>query len=249
VLELEHEAGATALLAERTLLEFTYPEVGKTVAERWNLLGRYVAAIAHHHDPGAAGDEARFCALIGLADQAAHALSAAGTLAPAREPEQAARLADLGLGPADWGDCLQHLHEAEAGIEGFARAIRSRYLRSASGPRRLGIGPNVAWAGGAQNPDAGTRSPAPSAPALSEPLSAIQRSSNDCSLGTVSCSRRRPRIGVRNPGVRQAHDASMDCQSCLGWLASSQAPDSPRVSCSRVASPVRHRCSWHLAPI
>jgi HD-like signal output (HDOD) protein len=32
--------------------------------------------------------------------------------------------ADLGLGRADWAGCLQRLHEAGAGIEGFARAIR-----------------------------------------------------------------------------------------------------------------------------
>jgi hypothetical protein len=49
---------------------------------------------------------------------------AAGTPAPARESEHAAHLADPGLGPADWCDCLQHLREAEAGIEGSARAIR-----------------------------------------------------------------------------------------------------------------------------
>jgi HD-like signal output (HDOD) protein len=104
--------------------------VGETVAERWNLPARYVAAIAHHHDPDAAGGEARFCALIGLADQAAHAAhaahasSAAGPLAPAREQEKAARMADLRLGPADWDDCLRRLHEAEAEIEGFTRTLR-----------------------------------------------------------------------------------------------------------------------------
>lgn len=126
VLDLERETGATGVQAERTLLEFTHPEVGETVAERWSLPPRYVAAIAHHHDPDAAGEEARFCALIGLADQAAHALSAAvaaGELAPAREREKAARLADLGLGPEDWDDCLRRLHEASAEIEGFTRAI------------------------------------------------------------------------------------------------------------------------------
>jgi HD-like signal output (HDOD) protein len=124
VLEFEQETGTTALLAERALLEFTHPAVDEAVAERWSLPGCDDAAIAHHHDPGAAGDEARFWAMIGLADQAAHALSAAGTPAPAREPQKAARLADLGLGPADRGDCLQHLHEAGPEIEGLARALR-----------------------------------------------------------------------------------------------------------------------------
>lgn len=124
MLDLERETGATGLQAERTLLDFTHPEVGETVAERWNLPPRYVAAIAHHHDPAAAGDEARVCALIGLADQAAHAASAAGAQAPARAQEAAARLAELRLGPEDWEGCLRRLHEAEAEIEGFTQAIR-----------------------------------------------------------------------------------------------------------------------------
>jgi hypothetical protein len=63
----------SSLEAERTLFEFTHPEVGEMVAERWDLPARYVAGIAHHHDPVAAGDERPFCAVIGLSDQAAHA--------------------------------------------------------------------------------------------------------------------------------------------------------------------------------
>jgi HD-like signal output (HDOD) protein len=62
----------SSLEAERTLFEFTHPEVGQMVAERWDLPARYVAAIAHHHNPADAGDERVFCTLIGLADQAAY---------------------------------------------------------------------------------------------------------------------------------------------------------------------------------
>jgi putative nucleotidyltransferase with HDIG domain len=122
VLDLERAAGASSLEAERALLEFTHPEVGGTVAERWNLPARYVAAIAHHHDPGAAGDEARFCALIGLADQAAHAAGA--TLPAASDAERMDCLARLGLGAADWDQCLHHLQDSGAEIESFVSAIR-----------------------------------------------------------------------------------------------------------------------------
>jgi putative nucleotidyltransferase with HDIG domain len=124
VLDLERETGASSLEAERTLLEFTHPEVGETVAERWNLPARYVAAIAHHHDPDSASDESRFCALIGLADQAAHAISLAGELPPTREAERIARLEDLRLGSADWDDCLRRLQDAETEIDTFVSAIR-----------------------------------------------------------------------------------------------------------------------------
>lgn len=124
VLDLEREAGTSSLEAERALLEFTHPEVGETVAERWNLPARYVAAIAHHHEPAAAGEESRFCALIGLANQAAHAASPSGRLVPAQEAERIAHLALLQLGAEDWDQCLDHLARSGPEIEAFVGAIR-----------------------------------------------------------------------------------------------------------------------------
>ena len=123
VLDLEREAGVSALEAERTLLEFTHPEVGEAVAQRWNLPPRYVAAIAHHHDPAAGGDESKFCALIGLANLAAHAAETPGSIGPAREAERIADLDLLGLGPADWDECLDNLAASKAEIEAFVAAI------------------------------------------------------------------------------------------------------------------------------
>jgi putative nucleotidyltransferase with HDIG domain len=123
VRDLERDTGTSALEAERTLLEFTHPEVGEAVAERWNLPARYVAAIAHHHEPAAAGEESRFCALIGLANQAAHAAAASGRLEPAREAERNAHLALLQLGAADWEECLTHLAQSGSEIEAFVGAI------------------------------------------------------------------------------------------------------------------------------
>ncbi|MCP5228660.1 HDOD domain-containing protein [Accumulibacter sp.] len=125
VLELSHgETPMGSLEAEQTLFEFTHPEVGEMIAERWDLPARYVAAIAHHHHPAAAGDERLFCALIGLADQAAHA-ALDGRIPPLQDDaERDALLETLALTPQHWDDCLQHLHEAQPNIEGFVGAIR-----------------------------------------------------------------------------------------------------------------------------
>jgi HD-like signal output (HDOD) protein len=113
----------TSLEAEQTLFEFTHPEVGEMVAERWDLPPRYTAAIAHHHDPDAAGGERVFCALIGLADQAAYAACSGDAAAAAPDAQRTVLLDALDLGPQHWDDCLLHLHEAQATIEGFVGAI------------------------------------------------------------------------------------------------------------------------------
>jgi putative nucleotidyltransferase with HDIG domain len=124
VIDLERVAGASSLEAERALLEFTHPEVGEMVAQRWNLPPRYVAAIAHHHAPAAAGEEAAFAALIGLANQAAHASAeGASALAPAREAERLAHLESLGLAAPDWEKCLGDLVRANPEIETFVSAL------------------------------------------------------------------------------------------------------------------------------
>jgi putative nucleotidyltransferase with HDIG domain len=124
VLELRRGSAMTSLQAERTLFEFTHPEVGEMVAERWDLPARYVAAIAHHHDPAAAGDERPFCARIGLADQAAYA-ALAGQGSPAQPDAERTDLLDaLSLEPPHWDDCLDHLHAAQGDIDAFIGAIR-----------------------------------------------------------------------------------------------------------------------------
>ena len=124
VVNLERAAGASSLEAERALLEFTHPEVGEMVAQRWKLPPRYVAAIAHHHAPAGAGDEAVFAAIIGLANQAAHAIADGPSgLAPAREAERLAHLELLGLGATDWEKCLGGLFRANPEIETFVSAL------------------------------------------------------------------------------------------------------------------------------
>ena len=123
VLELQRQARVQSLEAERTLFEFTHAEVGQTVAERWALPGKYVAAIAFHHDPAAAEERATFCALIGLADLAAHA-ALADQAAVVDDAQRDALQEILRLGPADWQQCVDHLHEATENIDAFAGAIR-----------------------------------------------------------------------------------------------------------------------------
>jgi putative nucleotidyltransferase with HDIG domain len=125
VIELERGGTLRSLDAERTLFEFTHPEVGETVAERWALPARYVAAIAHHHDPSTAGAESAFCALIGLADHAAHAaLEGDRGLTTERDADGLAVSDTLGLGAAQWDACLLHVQEAQPNIEAFVGVIR-----------------------------------------------------------------------------------------------------------------------------
>jgi HD-like signal output (HDOD) protein len=123
VLELQHGSALSSLEAERTLFEFTHPEVGEMVAERWDLPARYVAGIAHHHDPVAAGDERPFCAVIGLSDQAAHAALCVQGPPGTHDEERTALLETLNLSPKIWDGCLRHLREAQPNIEAFVGAI------------------------------------------------------------------------------------------------------------------------------
>ena len=95
----------------------------KVSAQLVEWLGPWANAIAHHHDPAAAGDERMFCALIGLADQAAYA--SLGSHAPAEhDAERTALLDEVDLGQAQWEDCLLHLHQARATIGAFVGAIQ-----------------------------------------------------------------------------------------------------------------------------
>ena len=108
VLDLQKGSAISSLTAERTMFEFTHPEVGQMVAERWDLPARYVAAIAHHHAP---------------ADAAARAALRGSDMPASDNGERSALLSALELTPAHWEDCLHHLHDAQATFEGFVGAI------------------------------------------------------------------------------------------------------------------------------
>jgi putative nucleotidyltransferase with HDIG domain len=122
-LDLEREAKLTGLEAEHAMFEFTHPEVGQTMAERWNLPGRYVRAIAHHHEPRSADDETIFCALIGLADEAAHAALPSSPAVPVREANRQGLQAVLGLTETDWEECVAQLAQAQFAVDAFVGAL------------------------------------------------------------------------------------------------------------------------------
>jgi putative nucleotidyltransferase with HDIG domain len=122
-LDLEREANLTGLEAERAMFEFTHPEVGQTVAERWNLTGTYVNAIAHHHEPCSAEDDRTFCALIGLADEAAHAAFPGISSGPIREANRKGLQEVLGLSETDWEECVAHLAQAHCAVDAFLGAL------------------------------------------------------------------------------------------------------------------------------
>lgn len=124
VLELERDAAMSSIEAERTLFEFTHPEVGAAMVERWELPVKYVDAIAHHHDIGALSDANIFCGLIGLADHLAHVALADRRESAACAEERGVLIDALHLAATDSDECLQHLHDVQTGIDEFVRAIR-----------------------------------------------------------------------------------------------------------------------------
>lgn len=56
------------IAAEEKVLGYGHPEVGKLLAERWNLPPKLITVILHHHQPSAAGRFAFEAAIVHLAD-------------------------------------------------------------------------------------------------------------------------------------------------------------------------------------
>ncbi len=61
--------------AEKKILGYTHPEVGKLLAERWNLPPKLINVILHHHQPSSAGRFAFEAAIVHLADILCRALN------------------------------------------------------------------------------------------------------------------------------------------------------------------------------
>jgi putative nucleotidyltransferase with HDIG domain len=61
--------------AENKVLGYNHAELGKLLAERWNLPVRLVQVIAHHHQPNNAGSFAMEAAIVHLADIFCRALN------------------------------------------------------------------------------------------------------------------------------------------------------------------------------
>ena len=122
VLELQREEGLSSREAERNLFEFTHPQVGGLMAERWELPSRFVDAIAHHHEPAASTEAAALCAVVGLADHVAH-MTLPTPYSHFRDGELAATLAASGLDAAVVTACAEHLAEQRESVEGFLAAM------------------------------------------------------------------------------------------------------------------------------
>ena len=54
--------------AENKVLGYNHADIGKLLAEKWNLPAKLVQVIAHHHQPGNAGSFAMEAAIVHLAD-------------------------------------------------------------------------------------------------------------------------------------------------------------------------------------
>jgi putative nucleotidyltransferase with HDIG domain len=63
------------ITAEDEVLGYNHAEVGKLLAEKWNLPAKLVQVIAHHHEPGIAGGFMMEAAIVHLADIFCRALN------------------------------------------------------------------------------------------------------------------------------------------------------------------------------
>ena len=63
------------IAAEEKVMGYGHPEVGKLLAERWNLPPKLISVILHHHQPSAAGRFAFEAAIVHLADILCRALN------------------------------------------------------------------------------------------------------------------------------------------------------------------------------
>jgi putative nucleotidyltransferase with HDIG domain len=124
VLVRQRESGRGSLEAEQALFEFTHAEAGALVAERWQLPTAYVDTIAHHHDPTGAEEAGVLCALVAVADHAAHGAFEGAFSHQPLAAERSLALECVGLGEDDWEACLAHLREAEDGIDLFVSGMR-----------------------------------------------------------------------------------------------------------------------------
>jgi HD-like signal output (HDOD) protein/class 3 adenylate cyclase len=122
VLELQREESLSSREAERSLFDFTHPQVGGLMAERWELPSRFVDAIAHHHDPAAATEAAALCAVVGLADHVAH-MTLPTPYSHFRDGELAAAVAASGLDAAAVTACAEHLAAKRESVDGFLSAM------------------------------------------------------------------------------------------------------------------------------
>ena len=75
VASMVNEQNILFITAEERVLGYTHAEIGKLLAEKWNLPPKLIHIIACHHDPGLAGAFAREAAIVHLSDILCRALN------------------------------------------------------------------------------------------------------------------------------------------------------------------------------
>jgi putative nucleotidyltransferase with HDIG domain len=68
VVNLVKDENVLMIAAEERILGYSHPEVGKLLAEKWNLPPKLTSIILHHHQPSEAGRFALESAIVHLAD-------------------------------------------------------------------------------------------------------------------------------------------------------------------------------------
>ena len=75
VVNLVNDENVLMIAAEERVLGYSHPEVGKLLAEKWNLPQKLTSIILHHHQPSEAGRFAFESAIVHLADILCRALN------------------------------------------------------------------------------------------------------------------------------------------------------------------------------
>jgi putative nucleotidyltransferase with HDIG domain len=75
VVDMVNRDNILMITAEEKVLGFNHTEVGRLLAEKWNLPAKLVQVIAHHHEPIIAGGFMTEAAIVHLADILSRALS------------------------------------------------------------------------------------------------------------------------------------------------------------------------------
>jgi len=109
--------------AESAMLEFTHADVGRLLAERWNLPAKLVTVIAGHHQPADAAPFALEASVIHLADILCRALcrgSGGDSTMPALDADAWEMLQ---MGPDDIGPILEEMETEFVDISPFTQTV------------------------------------------------------------------------------------------------------------------------------
>jgi len=123
VTHLAAEKDILLIDAEATLLTYTHSDIGRLLAERWNLPKMVAEVIFHHHTPDQAGAYAREAAVVHLADIFCRALQL-GSGGDNRMPALNSSAWELlGLSEADIETMLPEVETGFSDISPFTDAI------------------------------------------------------------------------------------------------------------------------------